>query len=117
MIEKPSLTTLVLRLGENFSIRSTTPFPYETVETCTLPGCGRVFHFIIFPDVTIYPRFCEDHRSEFRRKLFLEMQARGLRPRPPEAGTTWPDWEEEKMGARVARWARKRPRQGPLKTP
>lgn len=107
----------VLRLGENFCIRSAAPFPHEVAETCTLPGCGRIFHFVVYPEVTIYPRFCEDHRSEFRRKQFLEMLARGLRPRPAQVGTTWPDWEAEKLGRRMARWTRKRPHFDPLKTP
>ncbi len=38
---------------------------------CTLMGCLRKFEIVLIPNQVIYPKFCEDHRSEFRREIFL----------------------------------------------
>ncbi len=38
---------------------------------CTLMGCSRDFEIALVPNQALYPKFCEDHRSEFRRELFL----------------------------------------------
>lgn len=34
--------------------------------------CGKPYRVDIYPGRTEYPRFCEDHRSEYRRKFWRE---------------------------------------------
>jgi hypothetical protein len=39
--------------------------------TCALPGCCVHFTIMIYPNLFIYPKFCDEHRNEWKRKLFL----------------------------------------------
>ncbi len=36
--------------------------------------CGEGFEILLFPRQEVFPKYCESHRSEFRRKNFLRMQ-------------------------------------------
>ncbi len=38
---------------------------------CQLLGCPRSFSIILVPNQVLYPKYCEAHRSEFRRQNFL----------------------------------------------
>jgi len=38
---------------------------------CQLPGCNRHFTVKTYPKQTTYPKFCEEHRSEFKRINFM----------------------------------------------
>ncbi len=38
--------------------------------TCQLPGCGRRYKISVFPKQYVYPKFCEEHRNEFKRESF-----------------------------------------------
>jgi len=42
---------------------------------CPLSGCGRIFGVILIPNQILYPKFCGEHRSEFRREFHLRRQA------------------------------------------
>ena len=44
---------------------------------CDLAGCGGVFSVVLIPNQTLYPRFCAEHRSEFRREFHREQLASG----------------------------------------
>ena len=35
--------------------------------------CGQDFSVKVYPTVNIYPRFCEDHRAEFRRIFYRKI--------------------------------------------
>lgn len=35
---------------------------------CELDGCSKEYTVKIFPKQFVYPRFCEEHRNEFRRR-------------------------------------------------
>jgi hypothetical protein len=37
---------------------------------CQVPGCLRTYTIKIFPKQNIYPKFCEEHRNDFRRENF-----------------------------------------------
>jgi len=39
---------------------------------CQLEGCGKDFEILVIPLTYTYPRYCEDHRNEFKRELFLK---------------------------------------------
>jgi hypothetical protein len=38
---------------------------------CQLLGCAQTFDITLVPNQALYPKYCEDHRTEFRRKEFL----------------------------------------------
>lgn len=40
----------------------------EETWTCELEGCGKTYVVKIFPKQFVYPRFCEEHRNEFKRR-------------------------------------------------
>jgi hypothetical protein len=42
----------------------------EIERACSLPGCNRRYILKIYPKQKIYPKFCEEHRNDFKRKLF-----------------------------------------------
>ena len=45
----------------------------EIVEIeCGLEGCGEKFKLMLIPNVLVYPKYCEEHRSEHKRKMFVE---------------------------------------------
>ena len=49
----------------------------ETVDVhfkCCLSGCDNVFTVKMFPKQFIYPRFCLEHRNDFKRNNYLRMQ-------------------------------------------
>lgn len=41
---------------------------------CYLDGCKNKFINNIYPKQYIYPKYCEEHRVEFKRELFLKKQ-------------------------------------------
>ena len=47
---------------------------------CPLPGCGAPFAVTLIPNQILYPKFCEAHRSEFRREFHLARL--GFEPAP-----------------------------------
>jgi len=38
---------------------------------CQLLGCAQTFSITLVPNQALYPKYCEEHRTEFRRKDFL----------------------------------------------
>ena len=44
--------------------------------TCQLEGCNKEFEIKVFPRQTVYPKYCEDHRNEFRRIRHLSLIGR-----------------------------------------
>ncbi len=42
---------------------------------CQLPGCRKSFPMTLIPNQVLYPKFCEDHRTDFRRENFLRRLA------------------------------------------
>jgi hypothetical protein len=47
----------------------------EKICHCPLPGCGQAFWIILVPNQILYPRFCGEHRTEFRRDFHLQQLA------------------------------------------
>jgi hypothetical protein len=37
--------------------------------------CGKEFEIKLYPNIEVYPKFCEEHRNPFRRELLLEKLA------------------------------------------
>jgi hypothetical protein len=48
-------------------------FKHSVARTCEcqLMGCTRSFAITLVPNQALYPKYCESHRTEFRRKDFL----------------------------------------------
>ena len=46
----------------------TTPTSVEF--RCALDGCDEMYRIMLYPGQHVYPKFCEKHRSEFRRLNF-----------------------------------------------
>lgn len=87
-LDNPS-SALVKRVTENNQILLHN-FKIETRRLCAcgLMGCEREFAITLIPNQALYPKFCEEHRTTHRRRIFLE---RLLRSRPDAGvGQFWP---------------------------
>ena len=42
--------------------------------TCALDGCTKEFEVRVWPFVRIYPKYCEEHRNEYKRKRFIKLR-------------------------------------------
>ncbi len=95
-----------LPTADNMHFLSDRGHLYEQTALCRLPGCGAAYRFVVYPDQTIYPGYCESHRSEFRRQQFTRMmEVGGVLPRPARI-PEWPDEEAKGEARRVAKFAR-----------
>jgi hypothetical protein len=45
------------------------------VFTCQLKGCNRPFSVKVYPKQYIYSKFCEEHRSEYKRINFMRSKS------------------------------------------
>ena len=43
---------------------------------CCLEGCDNLFEIKVFPKQFIYPRFCNEHRNDFKRANFMRLMRR-----------------------------------------
>ncbi len=41
---------------------------------CELDSCGKSYVVKVFPKQYVYPRFCEEHRNEFRRRNWIRQK-------------------------------------------
>lgn len=41
---------------------------------CCLDGCDNVYSIKLFPKQYVYPRFCLEHRNDFKRNNYLRTQ-------------------------------------------
>lgn len=46
---------------------------------CCLEGCSNHFAIKVFPKQFLYPRFCLEHRNDFKRENFIRLQLRKQR--------------------------------------
>lgn len=44
--------------------------PVLLMMKCQVPGCGQEFEIKIFPNIFLYPKYCTDHRNEYKRQMF-----------------------------------------------
>lgn len=45
---------------------------FEINSICALKGCYERFTVTVTPGNSIYPKFCEKHRNEFKREMWLK---------------------------------------------
>jgi hypothetical protein len=46
------------------------------VMTCALEGCEHQFEVKVYPRQYVYPKYCPEHRNEYRRVRHLELIGR-----------------------------------------
>ncbi len=51
-------------------------FKSSTTETYNCECCGTPFELTIYPNIYVYPKYCPEHRNEFKRKLFDRVNGR-----------------------------------------
>lgn len=70
-MQKPS-SALLERVTQNNQILVHN-YKHATERTCEcqLLGCTQSFDITLVPNQALYPKYCEAHRTEFRRKDFL----------------------------------------------
>jgi len=74
-------TPLIRRvLRDNQLLKHNFGYCHSRKACCALEGCGQPFEFILIPGQIIYPKYCEEHRSTYRRELFRRRRAREKRP-------------------------------------
>jgi hypothetical protein len=39
---------------------------------CSLEGCNNNFDIVLTPRVYVFPKYCQEHRNEWKRQLFLK---------------------------------------------
>jgi hypothetical protein len=52
-----------------------TKMRYTATYCCALEGCSNIITVVVNPRVSDYPKYCEEHRNEYRRILFLKHQS------------------------------------------
>jgi hypothetical protein len=55
----------------NFILKSKSFEVVKIIKACELPGCKRGFELEVSSRSNVYPRFCPEHRNEYKRWLFL----------------------------------------------
>jgi len=56
----------------NQTIKHNYTSPICIMMKCKLDGCNKEFEIKILPSIYIYPRYCQDHRNDFKRALFIK---------------------------------------------
>ncbi len=65
-------TALIRRVSrENQIILHNFQRPITKKHSCQLIGCCRPFSIVLIPNQVIYPKYCDQHRTEHRRAQFL----------------------------------------------
>lgn len=60
----------------NLTFQHTYNKPETIIFACSLEGCCETFEIKINPNIYIYPKYCQEHRNEYRRQRFNEIGKR-----------------------------------------
>jgi len=55
----------------NFTLHHKYAEPMEITRNCDL--CRDEYDFILYPSTYIYPKYCPDHRNQFKRELYIKL--------------------------------------------
>lgn len=58
--------------SDNQEIKHPCNTSLSIISKCLLDGCNNEFEIILLPRVYTYPKYCPEHRNEYKRKLFLK---------------------------------------------
>lgn len=70
-LKKPSSKVIDRVTLHNQILKHNFTTDVEQITTCHLLGCCQNFSLTLIPNQLLYPKYCEEHRSEFRRQNFL----------------------------------------------
>lgn len=54
----------------NVIIKHNYTSPIEVKKNCEC--CGKEFSITLYPEIYVYPRYCEDHRNEYKRLFYMK---------------------------------------------
>lgn len=63
-------------LNPNQTINHKYTNPVLLMMKCQVPGCEQEFEVKIFPNVFLYPKYCIEHRNEYKRKRFISIKSK-----------------------------------------
>lgn len=46
----------------------------RVVAKCGLAGCSRTYAYTVLPRLHVYPKYCPEHRTEYRRMLYAKRE-------------------------------------------
>lgn len=49
----------------------------DTIRTCALEGCEREYKLRLIPNQEVYPKYCPEHRNEWKREIFTRKLNKG----------------------------------------
>ena len=76
IIDREKIQAKIDHIRENTSNQNINHKYIETqtiVMKCELEGCNEEFEVKILPNIYVYPKYCKEHRNEYRRKRYLEV--------------------------------------------
>ena len=62
--------------SRNIIIRHNYTEVMEVPFSCCLSGCKEVFSIKLYPKQFVYPRFCLEHRNDFKRANFIRIMSK-----------------------------------------
>ena len=62
--------------SRNIIIRHNYTEVMEVPFRCCLSGCKEVFSIKLYPKQFVYPRFCLEHRNDFKRANFIRIMSK-----------------------------------------
>jgi len=71
-VEKKKADEETNNLNQNQIIKHDFNDSVKMVLPCQLEGCQEEFTVVVYPKIFVYPKFCKEHRNEFRRELHLK---------------------------------------------
>lgn len=60
----------LIEKSANFTINHKYTEIVETTRNCDC--CGKQYTIFLFPSTYVYPKYCEEHRNEWKRNLYLK---------------------------------------------
>jgi hypothetical protein len=58
--------------NSNQTIKNKVSEPQTIIQKCALKNCNNTFEIRIIHNIKVYPKYCECHRNEWKRKVFME---------------------------------------------
>ncbi len=77
-----NLDSPLIRRVTNFNQLLLHNYQVATIKNCRcfLAGCEQTFDLTLVPNQIIYPKYCADHRSPYRREYHVQRQESPLAP-------------------------------------
>jgi hypothetical protein len=60
-------------ISNNQNIKHSYKTATVIIGKCQLDGCGKDFEILVIPNIFVYPKYCPEHRNQFKRERFLQL--------------------------------------------